>query len=183
MGCFDGEGETKEIGEKQACAYHYTVSEINGEKSYKIKREVTDAADASEYPRTKVEENCKLTCFIFKSSWLFTLGSQICTDSSCNDKDAKDWFGVTALLARVRRSPSLQFMIVGEETTTATKPETTTTTTTTAPPDFSCYICNLESAKGNYSGNVRLLIFKTYSSWPIFQLQISVRSFLTEKPT
>ena len=71
MGCFDGEGETKEIGEKQACAYHYTVSEINGEKSYKIRREVTDAADASEYPRTKVEENCKLTCFSFKIKLTF----------------------------------------------------------------------------------------------------------------
>ena len=74
MGCFDGEGETKEIGEKHACAYHYTVSEINGEKSYKIKREVTNATDASEYPRTKVEENCKLICLTSKVMNCFVQG-------------------------------------------------------------------------------------------------------------
>ena len=61
MDCFDGVGETKEFGEKGACAYHYTVSEINGEKSYKIKREgKEDQGDASEYPRTNTEDFCKL---------------------------------------------------------------------------------------------------------------------------
>jgi len=136
MDCFDGVGETKEFGENGVCAYHYTVDQVNGETTYKIKREGSDkAGDKSEYPRSKVSEN-----------W-----SQICTDTSCNDKDAKDWFGVKALVARMRRSASIQFVLGDEETTTSTKTETTTTTTTTAPPDFSCYICNADSANENYT--------------------------------
>merc|ERR1719419_172527 len=105
------------------------MEELNGEKTYTIVRRGHDKrGDVSEYPHKSTKE----------------LWSSICTDSSCNDRDAKEWFGVSDLVRAARA-------FFGDDEKTTTAATTTTTTTTTAPPNFSCYQCSSESTDGNYT--------------------------------
>jgi len=129
MNCFDGEGEEKEFGKDGYCSYKYGMVELNGEKTYTIERRGHDKrGDVSEYPHKST-----------KDIW-----SSICTDSTCNDRNAKSWFGVSELVNAARA-------FFGDDEKTTTAASTTTTTTTTAPPNFSCYQCISESTDGNYT--------------------------------
>jgi len=131
MDCFDGIGEEKDFTKDGACSYTYSRVEKDGQSVYTVKRGGTkDRGDAADYPRKNAEDQ-----------W-----EQICTDSSCNDRNAKEWFGVSDFVRAVR-----YFFGDDETTTKAVTTTTVMTTTPTAPPNFSCYSCAGESSSGNYT--------------------------------